>query len=491
MRGSIIGELRELPATKKPKLFGIRELDDVIGKIPSNYVILLEGRPGTGKTSLAIRTACRSIREAGSRVLYVTSNECSNKLEEVARSVGCDLGARVAEGRVKIVECPTLSDEYLIEVITEEIMKHVLEGYDFVIIDSVTPLMKILGTYAKKRAWLHTVVYKIASAQNVTVLLVCDTLVKHDPDVALLEYLADAVIKLEFDPGSIFPRSLRILKFRTKQIPSFPIYFYIAPDGVHAINVVSKEFAERVRKGRREIIVSEEPAAKLFGRRIKPGTQISIVVKHPAASLGLLHKYLVLKIGLESLRRGIKVGLVYFGREKGHLLPEEEIVGNVLKDRFVEVVADAREEQTPRYWGSPVSDPRLADVLVVSGYERLVEFHGLDEVNRMLTTYHTIDPKLGLITFRIFRTSPSIPNPPSAMITLSDVVVEVTLNEERECFNLRVIKGGHVLRPVTILDTELKYVIEGLEKEFKKALHALRGGGVREGEQGGQGSIED
>jgi len=381
-----------------------------------------------------------------------------------------------------VIECPTLSDEYLVEIITEEIMKHILEGYDMVVIDSVTPLMKILSSYAKKRAWLHTVVYKIASAQDVNVLLVCDTLVEHDPDVALLEYLADAVIKLEFDPDSVFPRSLRVLKFRTKQVPSFPIYFYITPEGIHAINVVSKRFAEKLRARRKALPISEEPVYKLLGPKIRPGTQISIIVKHPATGLGLFHHYLVLKIGLESLRNNIKVGIVYFGKEKAHKLPEEGIIGEVLKDKLTEIIADVMQEQTPRYWGSPISDPRLADVLVVSGYERLVELYGLDEVNKMLTAYHVIDSKLGLITFRIFRTSPSIPNPPSAMMTLSDIVLEVTLNEERECFNIRIVKGEHALRPVTILDTELKYVVEKLRQEFESAVReSMRGEGVRGG----------
>ncbi len=461
------------------KVFGVVELDDIIGEIPSNYVILLEGRPGTGKTSIALMTLCRNVREGRARVLYVTSNECFNKLIEVAKSLSCDLESRVREGKVKIIECPTLGDEYLIEMITEEIMKNVLEGYDMVIIDSVTPLMKILESYAKKRAWLHTVIYKIASAHNVSVIMVCDKLMEQDPDISLLEYLADVVVSLNYDPDAVFPRSLRVLKFRTKYVPTYPIYFDISSRGVKAINAISSALAETLRSKRKSIKINHDVPTKLFGKELKPGTQVAIIIKYPATGLGLLYPYLVLKIGLEALRNGVKVGIIYFSRRRKHLLEEEGILGRILKDRIVEIPAEVLQKQVPHYLY--YSDPELGgiDVLVVTGYEKLVELYGVEEVNKMLSIYHVMDADLGITTLRIFRTSPSHPDPPSSLNALSDIVIEVTLNEERECFNLRVVKGKHILRPITILDTELRYVVESLRKEFKNAVSAIRKEEVR------------
>ncbi len=457
------------------KVFGMSELDDIIGEIPSNYVVLLEGRPGTGKTSLALMTLCRNVREGRARVLYVTSNECSNKLIKVAKSLGCDLESRIREGKVKVIECPTLGDEYLIEVVTEEIMKNVLEGYDMVIIDSVTPLMKILESYAKKRAWLHTVIYKIASAQNVLVMMVCDKLTEQDPDISLLEYLADVVVSLSYDPDAVFPRRLRILKFRTRFVPTYPIYFDISSRGVRAINAISKSVVERLRSKRKPIRIEDDAPTKLFGKELEPGTQIAIIVKYPASGMGLLYPYLVLRIGLEALRGNVKVGVIYYGRRRGeHILREEGILGELLKDRIVEIPAEVTQKQVPHYLY--YSDPELGgiDVLTVTGYEKLIELYGLEEINKMLSIYHVMDSSLGITALRVFRTSPSYPDPPPALNTLSDIVIEVTLNEERECFNLRVVKGRHILRPITILDTELKYVVERLRREFMSAVSTIR-----------------
>jgi hypothetical protein len=300
--------------------------------------------------------------------------------------------------------------------------------------------------------------------------MVCDKLTEQDPDKALLEYLADVVISLNYDPGAIFPRSLRVLKFRTRHVPTYPIYFDITERGVKALNAISKALAAKLRSKRKPIKINGDVPAKLFGRELEPGTQVAIIVKYPASGLGLLYPYLVLKIGMEALRGNVKVGIIYFGRRKEHLLEEEGILGTLFKDRIVEIPAEVLQKQVPHYLY--YSDPELGgiDVLTVTGYEKLVELYGLEEVNKMLSIYHVMDADLGITTLRIFRTSPSHPDPPSSLNTLSDIVIEVTLNEERECFNLRVVKGKHILRPITILDTELRYIVEKLRKEFMNAV---------------------
>jgi len=461
-------------AGARGKYLAAPELDYLVGRVPPNYVVLIKGDPGTGKTSFTLCSVCRNIR-AGSKALYVTTNESVDKLKQVARSLGCDMDRRIAEGRVKVVECPTIGDEYLIELITEEIMKGVMDGYDIVVIDSVTPLMRILDTYAKKRAWLHTVIYKIASMRNVNVFLVCDTLRKDDADVALLEYLADVVIALEYRQESIFPRRLRITKFRTKPIPSTPVYFTLSGRGFTAINVVNEEEAERVRNSKPPLRITEEPVSKLFGQVVPPGTQISIIIKHPASGLGLLHRYLTFKLGLEALRRdGLKLGLIYYGKAKPHAIQEEEILMEALRDRFVELPTDITLRQMPCFLMKRECDPRELWFLVVSGCEKLIETYGLKGLNEMLTMYHLLDAKLGVTTLRVFRTTPSTPTPPSSMMTLSDIVIEVTLNEERGCYNLRLVKGRHALRPITILDTELSHAVAELRKEFMRVWEAKK-----------------
>ena len=67
---------------------GISGLDDILnGGFPRGYLYLIEGDPGTGKTTLALQFLLEGIRQ-GETVLYVTLSESRQELEQVAHSHG-------------------------------------------------------------------------------------------------------------------------------------------------------------------------------------------------------------------------------------------------------------------------------------------------------------------------------------------------------------------------------------------------------------------
>src|ERR1700758_5041663 len=71
---------------------GVEGLDDVLeGGLPAGHLYLVEGDPGTGKTTLALQFLIAGVNQ-GESVLYVTLSESKKELENVSASHGWSLG---------------------------------------------------------------------------------------------------------------------------------------------------------------------------------------------------------------------------------------------------------------------------------------------------------------------------------------------------------------------------------------------------------------
>ena len=67
---------------------GVPGLDEVLnGGLPEHHVYLIDGSPGTGKTTLALQFLLEGVKR-GERVLYVALSETAEELRTVARSHG-------------------------------------------------------------------------------------------------------------------------------------------------------------------------------------------------------------------------------------------------------------------------------------------------------------------------------------------------------------------------------------------------------------------
>ena len=70
---------------------GIQGLDDILGGgLPRNHLYLLDGEPGTGKTTLALQFLLEGVR-LGEHGMYVTLSESAEELKAVAASHGWSL----------------------------------------------------------------------------------------------------------------------------------------------------------------------------------------------------------------------------------------------------------------------------------------------------------------------------------------------------------------------------------------------------------------
>jgi circadian clock protein KaiC len=111
---------------------GVAGLDDILGGgLPTNHLYLLDGEPGTGKTTLALQFLLEGVAK-GERGLYVTLSESSAELNAVASSHGWSLeGIEIfelsKEGAVDVEESYTIFQPAVVELqqTVDEVLKAV------------------------------------------------------------------------------------------------------------------------------------------------------------------------------------------------------------------------------------------------------------------------------------------------------------------------------------------------------------------------------
>jgi KaiC/GvpD/RAD55 family RecA-like ATPase len=84
--------MRKIPASAKRRdprcASGVEGLDDILaGGLPRDCFYLVQGDPGSGKTTLALQFLLEGLRR-GEKVFYITLSETREELLRVARSHG-------------------------------------------------------------------------------------------------------------------------------------------------------------------------------------------------------------------------------------------------------------------------------------------------------------------------------------------------------------------------------------------------------------------
>lgn len=201
---------------------GIAGLDDVlVGGFPRNHLFLVEGHPGTGKTTMALQFLLAGERE-GEKGLYVTLSESKEEIIEVGASHGWKLDS------IPIFEMTPTEDElspeeqYTVfhpsDVELNDTTKQVLQQVDRespsrVVFDSLSELRLLARDPLRYRRQILAL-KRYFAGRKCTVLLLDD--LTADPSDLQLESIAHGVItmqRLEREYG-INRRRLEVRKMR-------------------------------------------------------------------------------------------------------------------------------------------------------------------------------------------------------------------------------------------------------------------------------------
>jgi circadian clock protein KaiC len=206
---------------RTPMSTGIGDLDDILGGgLTSNRAYLLEGTPGSGKTTIALQFLLEGASK-GEKGLYITLSETAAELREVARSHRWDLSGIELFELVNEDGLDPESEQSILEpseVELGETIKGVMECVDRLrpsraVFDSLSE-MRLLAQNSLRYRRQILALKQYFSTRNCTVLMLDDR--SSDPGDIQLHSIAHGVITLEqaaHEYGSE-RRRLRVVKMR-------------------------------------------------------------------------------------------------------------------------------------------------------------------------------------------------------------------------------------------------------------------------------------
>jgi circadian clock protein KaiC len=201
---------------------GVEGLDKILeGGLPENHIYLLEGDPGTGKTTIALQFLMEGARR-GESGLYVTLSETKDELQSVAESHGWSLDGFHIHELVPLEESLKPESQYTIfhpsEVELGETTSAVLKEVERilprrVVFDSLSEMRLLAGEALRFRRQILALKQYFASHKS-TVLLLDDKV--SDGRELQVQSIAHGVISLEHlavEYGAE-RRRLRVIKLR-------------------------------------------------------------------------------------------------------------------------------------------------------------------------------------------------------------------------------------------------------------------------------------
>ena len=314
--------------------FGIEGLDDItVGGLARGRLYLLEGSPGTGKTTIATQFLMAG-SAAGERALYITLSETEDELRVGARSHGWDLeGIDIFE----LVPPESLLDEdqqqsllYSSDLELGETTKRIFEAFEKinpsrVVLDSLSEIRLLAQSSLRFRRQILALKHYFSRA-GVTVLMLDD--LSSEANDRTMHSVAHGVIRLE-ELTPVYGserRRLRVIKYRGQRYRGGYHDFVIETGGVRVFpRLVS---AEHRKPFEREVLKTQSEALNaLLGGGIERGS--SVLILGPA---GTGKSLLALTFIAGAVKRGEQAAMFVFDEELGLLFERAKGLGIQLQE---------------------------------------------------------------------------------------------------------------------------------------------------------------
>jgi circadian clock protein KaiC len=301
---------------------GIPGLDDILaGGLTRRRLFLIEGVPGSGKTTLALQFLMAGVR-LNERVLYITLSETEEELRSVGDSHGWSLeGVTIREfapleSELDIEEQNTIF--YPSEVELASTLKRILDDVERVrpsriVFDSLSELRLLAGNALRYRRQILGLKQFLATRECTVMLL--DDLTATDRDLQMQSIAHGVVLLEQLNPEyGAERRRLRVVKYRGVRFRG-GYHDYVIQQGGLVVFARLVAAEHRHLTARRKLPSDIPELDNLLGGGIEEGTSTLMV-----GAAGTGKSTLAAQFAVSAARRGERAALFIFDESPETLL---------------------------------------------------------------------------------------------------------------------------------------------------------------------------